>query len=139
MNKFNLDGQYHVLQGRLPDELIPDVSGFEAIWDLHPEEFHDIKMHGRTVKTPRWQQAYNKDYAYSGSKNNALPIPDVLAPYYTWCRENIDSCLNGILLNWYDGNLNHYIGKHRDSTKGCLLYTSPSPRDQRGSRMPSSA
>ena len=25
------------------------------------------------------------------------------------------------------------------SKKGCLLYTSPSPRDQRGSRMPSSA
>ena len=25
------------------------------------------------------------------------------------------------------------------SVKGCLLYTSPSPRDQRGSRMPSSA
>ena len=24
-------------------------------------------------------------------------------------------------------------------TRGCLLYTSPSPRDQRGSRMPSSA
>ena len=29
----------------------------------------------------------------------------------------------------------------REETKasGCLLYTSPSPRDQRGSRMPSSA
>ena len=26
-----------------------------------------------------------------------------------------------------------------DWAKGCLLYTSPSPRDQRGSRMPSSA
>ena len=26
-----------------------------------------------------------------------------------------------------------------DSAKTCLLYTSPSPRDQRGSRMPSSA
>ena len=26
-----------------------------------------------------------------------------------------------------------------ESLKGCLLYTSPSPRDQRGSRMPSSA
>ena len=25
------------------------------------------------------------------------------------------------------------------TTDGCLLYTSPSPRDQRGSRMPSSA
>ena len=26
-----------------------------------------------------------------------------------------------------------------DLFEGCLLYTSPSPRDQRGSRMPSSA
>ena len=26
-----------------------------------------------------------------------------------------------------------------DTAMGCLLYTSPSPRDQRGSRMPSSA
>ena len=26
-----------------------------------------------------------------------------------------------------------------DGLSGCLLYTSPSPRDQRGSRMPSSA
>ena len=26
-----------------------------------------------------------------------------------------------------------------DGGRGCLLYTSPSPRDQRGSRMPSSA
>ena len=26
-----------------------------------------------------------------------------------------------------------------DPYRGCLLYTSPSPRDQRGSRMPSSA
>ena len=32
----------------------------------------------------------------------------------------------GALLNWA-------------RSKGCLLYTSPSPRDQRGSRMPSSA
>ena len=27
----------------------------------------------------------------------------------------------------------------KQTIKGCLLYTSPSPRDQRGSRMPSSA
>ena len=26
-----------------------------------------------------------------------------------------------------------------EASRGCLLYTSPSPRDQRGSRMPSSA
>ena len=29
--------------------------------------------------------------------------------------------------------------KQVSTDKGCLLYTSPSPRDQRGSRMPSSA
>ena len=30
-------------------------------------------------------------------------------------------------------------GTHIDTCGTCLLYTSPSPRDQRGSRMPSSA
>ena len=30
-------------------------------------------------------------------------------------------------------------GKQQAIHKACLLYTSPSPRDQRGSRMPSSA
>ena len=30
-------------------------------------------------------------------------------------------------------------GSNDDVLRGCLLYTSPSPRDQRGSRMPSSA
>ena len=28
---------------------------------------------------------------------------------------------------------------HTELYRGCLLYTSPSPRDQRGSRMPASA
>ena len=32
-----------------------------------------------------------------------------------------------------------YTLKKRDRVIACLLYTSPSPRDQRGSRMPSSA
>ena len=31
------------------------------------------------------------------------------------------------------------VSKNPIAHKGCLLYTSPSPRDQRGSRMPSSA
>ena len=31
------------------------------------------------------------------------------------------------------------VEKNGDLVKVCLLYTSPSPRDQRGSRMPSSA
>ena len=35
--------------------------------------------------------------------------------------------------------LNEQIEKNIGLNKSCLLYTSPSPRDQRGSRMPSSA
>ena len=33
----------------------------------------------------------------------------------------------------------HELMDERDQLIACLLYTSPSPRDQRGSRMPSSA
>ena len=46
----------------------------------------------------------------------------------------------GTVFEWYDfflyGSLAAIIAKQFFS---CLLYTSPSPRDQRGSRMPSSA
>ena len=32
-----------------------------------------------------------------------------------------------------------HVNKKKTSSNGCLLYTSPSPRDKRQSRMPSSA
>ena len=35
--------------------------------------------------------------------------------------------------------LTSYVGYQPEEGQDCLLYTSPSPRDQRGSRMPSSA
>ena len=38
----------------------------------------------------------------------------------------------------YDANNNGLLEK-KELFEACLLYTSPSPRDQRGSRMPSSA
>ena len=38
-----------------------------------------------------------------------------------------------------DHGLGRYLGLKTLDVTGCLLYTSPSPRDQRGSRMPSSA
>ena len=39
----------------------------------------------------------------------------------------------------YSNGLMHVSAKIKGNVSGCLLYTSPSPRDQRGSRMPSSA
>jgi alkylated DNA repair dioxygenase AlkB len=113
--------------GALPDELLVEGEAFEALWSLHPETYHTIKMHGRPVKTPRFQQAYGADYRYTGNTNRALVTPPALAPYLEWGREFVDPRLNGLLLNWYEGTKNHYIGKHRDSTvgmfEGCPIVT----------------
>ena len=40
---------------------------------------------------------------------------------------------------WYSRKSAQIIGVTEETTTGCLLYTSPSPRDKRQSRMPSSA
>lgn len=71
-------------------------------------------MHGKLVETPRWQQAFGRDYHYTGRINEALPIPEELWPLLLWSQSAIDETLNGLLLNWYEGP-EHYIGPHHDS------------------------
>ncbi|AKF08588.1 alpha-ketoglutarate-dependent dioxygenase AlkB [Sandaracinus amylolyticus] len=111
-----LDETHALHEGELPPALRPDAATFERLWALHPDAFHEIKMHGRLVKTPRWQQAYGADYRYTGNVNRALPVPPELEALHEWARTMIDPRLNGLLLNWYDAAHEHYIGKHRDST-----------------------
>ena len=77
-------------------------------------------MAGSWTKTPRWQQAYERDYVYSGSRNGALSLAPILAPLRDWARHAVDARLNGVLVNWYDGSLGHYIGRHRDSVRGLI-------------------
>ncbi|PWU19932.1 MAG: 2OG-Fe(II) oxygenase [Verrucomicrobia bacterium] len=108
---------YNFWVGQLPGALLPNAAEFESLWRMHPTDYHEIKMHGRLVKTPRWQQAFGVDYHYTGRVNSALPVPSILAPYLEWARTSIARSLNGLLLNWYDGALGHYIGRHRDSIK----------------------
>ncbi len=103
--------------GTLPPDLRWPPEQFAQLWALHPEDYHEIRMPGGLVKTPRWQQAYGADYHYTGRTNQALPVPAILESLYAWTKATIDTRLNGILLNWYDAQLGHYIGKHRDSTK----------------------
>ena len=113
---------HHVWRDRLPPALLPDEAAMEALWGERPERYREILIHGRTVETPRWQQAYGHDYRYSGQVNEARPIaPDhLVARCLVWAHEAWDGRLNGALLNWYDGALGHYIGAHRDSTKGLI-------------------
>ena len=109
-----------VWERALPPELVCEGEAFEALWAMHPKEFHEVTIHGRTVPTPRWQQAYGANYHYAGSRNDALPIAPQIAPLLAWCRREIDPRLNGLLLNWYDGARGHYIGAHRDDRRDLI-------------------
>lgn len=106
-------------RGQLSDAILSCLD-FDELWDLHPPEFSEILMHGRRVKTPRWWQAFGQDYRFSGQLSHAVPIPEILIPFLVWSQEAVDHQLNGLLLNWYDGALGHYIGKHRDKTTGMI-------------------
>ncbi len=116
LERHPLGPDHHLLVGRLPTWLLPSSDQFDSLWHMHPADYTKILIHGKHVLTPRWQQAYGRDYIYSSQTNAALPVPAILEPYLTWVQ-TIHPKLNGLLLNWYDGKLGHYIGKHRDSTK----------------------
>ena len=95
-----------------------------------------------------------------GAGVTSLEVGDHVIPLYTAeCRE-CDFCLHpktnlcqsvratqgqGVMpdgtsrFSYKGQKILHYMGCSTFSNYTCLLYTSPSPRDQRGSRMPSSA
>lgn len=109
-----------LFQGVIPETDWLIASFFAALWDLRPAERPWIMIHGRLVQVPRWQQAYEQDYRFSGRVSTALPIPAVLEPLWLWVQQEIDPRLSGLLLNWYDGATGHYIGAHHDKTTGLI-------------------
>ena len=86
--------------GSLPSHLRPNKSALGELWAQHPKEYHQIRMYGRLVATPRWQQAYGHDYRYTGNLNMALPVPTVIKPLLDWARDTLEPRLNGIIINW---------------------------------------
>ena len=65
--------------------------------------------------------------------NNSSKLFEKTAKEMTQLQQRLESIYE---------DMGNKLGKYYDiheADKGCLLYTSPSPRDQRGSRMPSSA
>jgi alkylated DNA repair dioxygenase AlkB len=121
LTRHRLDDAHSLYSTRLPPTVAPDRDALQAIWELHPAEPPEITMRGRLVKIPRWQQAYGRDYRFSGRVNHALPVPSVLEPLLAWSREILDPRLSGLVLNWYDAAREHYIGPHRDKTKGLVV------------------
>jgi alkylated DNA repair dioxygenase AlkB len=122
--RHELGSGHWIVLGRLDSELVPTAEQFEIIWAMHPENYPEITIRGRKVLLPRWQQAYGHDYAFSDQVAEALEIPLVFGAYLAWCQAAIDSRLNGLLVNWYDGRQRHYIGPHHDEA-GELVAGSP--------------
>ena len=120
ITEHTLDATNRVCTGTLPDHLLLDEGAFADLWTLHPDGYHQIRMYGRLVATPRWQQAYGHDYRYTGNLNKALPVPSAITPLLAWAQGTLEPRLNGILINWYDGSQGHYIGPHRDSREGLI-------------------
>jgi alkylated DNA repair dioxygenase AlkB len=122
--KHLLFDRHPFFSGRLPANLQEQArADFNALWNLHPPTTNEILIHGRIVAIPRWQQAYGRDYHFSGTVNAARPVTEVLGPFLGWVRKAIDDRLNGLLLNWYLAERGHYIGAHRDSRQGLVVGT----------------
>lgn len=45
----------------------PNAKTFQRQWELHPEDFHTIKLAGKEVQQSRFSQSWGYSYSYSGS------------------------------------------------------------------------
>ena len=113
-----------IRMGFVPDNLLMTQEPFDNLWALQPVEPQQIRMSGRMVDIPRRQKAFGHNYQFSGQTAVATPMPELLEPYLKWAQSAVDSRLNGLLLNWYTGELRHYIGPHHDDTRQ-LFHGSP--------------
>jgi len=114
--KINLGGKSWIKRSYLPKYMLE--FDFDELWNLHPPEKGIIKMFGKEIRIPRWQQVFGMSYFYSGIYHKALPMTPFLKKLLKWCRK-INPDLNGCIVNWYDNNKS-YIGPHSDNTEPLL-------------------
>ena len=129
ISRINYSTNCWVEKGQIPFELNKDQ--YQELWRSHPIEKHEIFIFNKYHKVPRWQQAYGKNYQFSGNEAKALPITEQLQKYIDWANTNEimqgrSGGLNGILINWYETG-EHYIGWHSDDESqlenGAPIYT----------------
>ena len=127
--KFNpLLNSCHILScEKLPEELCLSKEHFDELYKTHPKEYGLVKIYGKEIPTPRYQQSYGEDYAFSGMVHKALPLEHpFLKKLLAWVCEHSGKKYQQVLVNWYD-NGNHYIGAHSDDerqlVKGSDIYS----------------
>ena len=76
-----------------------------------------------------------------GGRYQRIPVTpgDTYTATFFAKKDGSERTIGGLIFRDVSGNMLHEVFRHVDEDIYCLLYTSPSPRDQRGSRMPSSA
>ena len=109
----------------IPSHIALTPEEFDSLWAVHPEEHGKVKIYGKVLDVPRWQQAFGHSYKFSGLDHKAEPMTPLLQRLLDWCKADSPS-LNGCLVNWYE-NGEHYIGPHSDDEslliKGSPIYS----------------
>jgi alkylated DNA repair dioxygenase AlkB len=104
-------------QGMLPQNVVPTQKEFEELWNLHPQEFGQVKLFGKVHSTPRWQKSYMKDYSFSGMNHSAEPLPVQMKIYLHWINSlGYQGEFNQVLVNWYQNGA-HFISSHADDER----------------------
>lgn len=96
--------------GQLSEDIELD---FNQLWDIHPQEKGIVKIYGKTLEIPRWQESYIKPYFFSGMYHGGGKLPKILEKLLVWVNNLGYDEFNQVMLNWYK-NGNHYIGAHSD-------------------------
>lgn len=119
---------------KIPDSIaiaMPGSDVFQNMWNEKPDDKTIIKLMGKDLLTPRFQQTYGRDYFFAGVDNKCKPLEsfpnDYLNKLLLWSNDHMkankfygdesrkDLNLNGIVVNWYDEG--HYIGPHSDKER----------------------
>jgi len=99
---------------------------FDELWDLQPEEYGEVRIIGKLIRTPRKTQSYLHDYTFSGTQHLGVDLPVALTPFLETMNRSdyaTKNKFNEVLVNWYaDGT--EYIGAHSDDERN-LLKNSP--------------
>ena len=131
INRINYSNDSWLEQGKIPSIIQINEEEYQKLWDSHPLEKHRIFIFNKYHLVPRWQQAYGKNYKFSGNVAKAKKITNQLKKYLDWANDNElkrgrSNNLNGILVNWYK-NGDDYIGWHSDDEtqldKNSSIYT----------------
>lgn len=108
---------YIIFYESIPKNIRVNKQLFDELWNLHPEQVGQIKIMGKIINTPRYQQSYGKDYYFTGMVHKSLPIShEYIYKLLDFIKTHSGKEYNQVLINWYEDG-RHYIGKHSDDEK----------------------